>query len=57
MYDEDIVKNEVQNGLLQVDSSFVIDEFSCAVNGRTLSVSFTAHNSDGEEIEVSDAWH
>ena len=41
MYLNDIVKNEVQQGLLQVDSSFVLDEISCEINKRNLTVTFT----------------
>ncbi len=56
MFLDDIVKNEVQQGLLQVDSSFVIDEISCEINKRNLTVTFTAHNSDGEKVEVNNSW-
>lgn len=56
MYLDDIVKNEIQQGLLQVDSSFVVDEISCEVNKRNLAVTFTAHNSDGEKVEVNNSW-
>lgn len=56
MFLNDIVKNEIQQGLLQVDSSFVLDEISCEINKRNLSVAFTAHNSDGEQVEVNNSW-
>lgn len=57
-FDEDVIKNEVLDGLLQVDDTFVIDTFSCEFNKnkRSLNVAFTAHNSDGKEVEVSDVW-
>jgi hypothetical protein len=56
MVDVDIVRNEIQQGLLQIDSSFIIDDFSCQVNGRDLIVNFSAHNSDGEIVEVNNVW-
>lgn len=52
----DIIKNEILQGLLQVDSSFVLDEISCEKENRQLTVNFTAHNDDGENVEVSDLW-
>ena len=57
-YDINAVKSEILGGLSQVDSSFLIDEFNCNYDPSTrkLSVSFTAHNADGETVEVSDLW-
>lgn len=57
-FDEDVIKNEVLDALLQVDDTFVIDTFSCEFsrNNRSLKVTFTAHNADGEEVEVDDVW-
>ena len=50
--DNDIIKNEILQGLLQVDSSFVITDFFTKYDSATrqLSVSFVARKSDGEEI-------
>lgn len=49
---DEIIRNEILQGLQQVDSSFVLDSFKCDFdrNGRTLTVSFKAKNSAGEEI-------
>lgn len=56
MVDMDVVRNEILQGLLQVDSSFIIDEFSCQINERDLTVDFSAHNSNGEIVEVNSSW-
>lgn len=57
-YDINSIKSEILGGLSQVDSSFFIDEFNCAFDPSTrkLTVTFTAHNADGETVEVSDLW-
>ena len=45
-------------GLLQVDDTFTLDEFSCDYDKseRKLIVNFSAHNADGEEVEGNDVW-
>ena len=50
---DEIIKNEIAKGLLQVDSSFVIEEFNISVNGREMQIAFTAKNSNGDVISVS----
>lgn len=52
MIDEETIKNEILQGLLQVDSSFVITEFSIIHDKSTrhLSVSFIAQKGNGETI-------
>ncbi len=47
---EETVKNEVFQGLLQVDSSFILTEFSMQTDNATrkATVTFTARNESGE---------
>lgn len=51
--DEDIIKTEIEEGLLQIDDSFYITQFSCKFSSekRKLEVSFSAVNDDGTVIE------
>lgn len=53
--DEETIKNEILEGLLQIDSSFILSDFSMSLdeNTRGLTVSFKATNEDGETIETS----
>ena len=53
--DDEIIRNEILQGLQQVDSSFVLETFNCDFNSkhRKLTISFTAKNSTGEVVEVS----
>ena len=50
--DEDIIRNEILQGLLQVDSSFVITDFFSDIDKTTrkLSVSFVAQTDKGEMV-------
>lgn len=50
--DEEIVRNEVQQGLLQVDSSFVLTSFTVELDklARKLQISFTAVNAGNEVV-------
>lgn len=50
--DEDIIRNEILQGLLQVDSSFVITDFFSEFDSKTrkLSVSFVAQKDNGETV-------
>ena len=50
--DEEIIRNEIQQGLIQVDSSFVMTSFEMNMDAqtRTLKILFTAKNENGEEI-------
>ena len=56
--DEEMLKNEVFQGLLQVDSSFAMTEFSAELdrNTRHIIIHFTAVNSGGEEVEGVNIW-
>lgn len=56
--DEEKIKNEVLQGLLQVDSSFFITEFGMSLDNvaRKLEVTFTARNSSGNEIRGVKEW-
>ena len=55
---EDLVRYEIEQALLQVDSTFVITEFSCEIDTvkRILTASFKAQISNGEEVEVKNLW-
>ena len=52
---EEVVKSEIQDGLEQVDSTFVITEFSCEFDraNRHLTVNFSATNKAEETITTS----
>ena len=56
--EEEMIKNEVFQGLLQVDSSFAMTEFSAELdrNTRHINIHFTAVNSGGEEVEGVNIW-
>ena len=49
---DEIIQNEIMQGLLQVDSSFVMDDFRITEEGREMKVFFTARNSNGDSISV-----
>lgn len=51
----DIYKREILEGLLQVDNSFMLTSFTVREDKETrkLTISYTAQNSDGEEISGS----
>ena len=55
---EEEVKSKILEGLLQVDSSFVMTKFNMELDTRTrnLKVSFTATNADGEAIDVNTSY-
>lgn len=55
---EDLVRYEIEQALLQVDSTFVITEFSCDIDNRRrkLKASFKAQIRSGEEVEVDNVW-
>lgn len=55
---EEIVKNEILQGLLQVDSSFFIENFETSFESKTrkLNVYFTAKNSNNETVEINNVW-
>lgn len=46
----DLIRDEVQKGLLQVDSSFVLEKYEYKTEGRKLIISFAAKNDSGEEV-------
>ena len=55
---EDIIRHEIQEGLSQVDSSFVVTSFEITNDPETprkIHIAFTATNAVGEEVsgEVS----
>lgn len=51
--EEETVKSEILDGLLQIDDSFIITDFKMSVDNTTrkLNVSFTATNEEGEVLE------
>lgn len=50
--DEDVIRSEILQGLLQVDDTFVITEFVADHDKPTrhLTVSFKAQNAKGETV-------
>lgn len=50
--DIDVVRAEIQNALAQVDSTLVMTSFEHRVQGRTLYLSFTAQNQQGETVKM-----
>ena len=50
--DEDVIRNEILQGLTQVDSSFFLTSFEMQFdqNTRSLKISFTARNETGDEV-------
>ena len=56
--DEEVIKNEVFQGLLQVDSSFFMTDFSVELDAETrkLKIYFSAVNDNGEELKGVNVW-
>lgn len=56
--DENEIKNEIAQGVAQVDDTLTITDFSCTVDKgkRTCSVFFKAENTDGEAVEIRNSW-
>lgn len=56
--DENVIKSEIEQAIAQVDASLTIDEFSCIYDKekRNLKVIFTAKNSEGDTVEVTNRW-
>lgn len=50
---DEIIENEILQGLLQVDDTFVIQDFKITEEGRNMNIYFTAKNENGETITVS----
>lgn len=46
----DEVREQILQGLQQVDETFTIEEYSWNIDGRTLNISFKAVNNSGEEV-------
>ncbi len=40
----DVIKNEIQEGLKQIDETFILTEFSLTGKGRKMFINFTAVN-------------
>ena len=56
--DENIIRNEIIQGLQQVDSSFVLEMFTCDFDSknRKLTISFTAKNSSDDVVSGSNEY-
>lgn len=56
--DEEVIKNEVFQGLLQVDNSFFMTDFSVELDAETrkLKIYFSAVNDNGEELKGVNVW-
>lgn len=52
---DEIIRNEIIQGLQQVDSSFVLETFNYDFDrkNRKLTIDFKAKNSDGETVDSS----
>lgn len=53
---EEAIREEVTQGLVQVDKSLTLENFSIAREGRELHVSFTAKSADGTEVRSERVW-
>ena len=52
---EDSIKDEIEQGLAQVDGSFFVTNFELSPgNNRRFTLAVTAQNSEGEEITVKE---
>ena len=56
--DDEIIRNEILQGLQQVDSSFVLEMFTCDFDNknRKLTISFTAKNSSDNVVSGSNEY-
>lgn len=54
---EEVVQAEIESGLQQVDDKLHISDFSMTLDGRALTVKFSAVSEDNDtEIEVQQEW-
>lgn len=55
---EELARYEIERGLLQVDSTFVITDFEYTTNptARTAKISFVARTESGEEVGGEITW-
>ncbi|MCD8089932.1 MAG: hypothetical protein LUD81_04815 [Clostridiales bacterium] len=53
--DDEIIRNEILDGLQQVDETFQLTSFECDFDRikRKLVISFSAANSEGEAVETT----
>ena len=56
--DDEIIKNEIEQGLSQVDSSFIITSFSTEFDSklRKLDIVFQAENSEKVTVEIENTF-
>lgn len=56
--EEEVIKNEIEQGLSQVDGSFILTSFSSAYDSSTrkLNISFEAENNENQKIEIENTF-
>ena len=56
--DENVIRNEIEQGIAQVDSTLTISDFACVFDkeSRKLKVGFTARKPNDETVEVNVAY-
>ena len=56
--DENVIRNEIEQGIAQVDSTLTIDDLACIYDSdtRELKVAFTAKKPNDEKLEVGVSW-
>ena len=52
--DDEVIKNEIEQGLMQVDNSFAVTSFTADFNSksRALNVTFQAENEDKMKLQI-----
>ena len=50
------VRGEIISALRQVDETFTLDSLTVEQEGRKLFANFTAHNADGDTVEIINTW-
>lgn len=56
--DESAIRNEIEQGIAQVDSTLTISDFACIFDkeNRSIKVGFTAKKPTDETVEVNVAY-
>ena len=49
----DEIRNQILQGLQQVDETFMLQDYNWSMDGRKLNISFVAVNSEGRQISQS----
>lgn len=55
---ENVIRNEIEQGIAQVDDTLTVDEIACFFDNenRKLTVGFAAKKPNDEKMEVSVSW-